>query len=109
LDDERETARGNWYWDGKVGYYPIVEYKAALRASRNRARGTIEPHSLLMNTAVYRDFILNKLLPSIACNCPIEMKRETNIIQQDNAPPHHGLNNDYQVFKDKCAELQIDC
>jgi hypothetical protein len=108
-DDERETARGNWYWDGKVGCWPIVNYRAALRNSRNRPRGTIEPHPLSMNGAVYKDFIINKVLPSIALNCPVEMKRRTIIIQQDNAPPHRALTNDSQVFKDKCAELRIDC
>jgi hypothetical protein len=37
------------------------------------------------------------------------MKQKRIYIQQDNAPPHRGITNECQVFKDKCAELQIDC
>jgi hypothetical protein len=46
LENKCERAGGNWYWDGKVGCYPIVEYRAAQRSSQNRPRGTVEPHPL---------------------------------------------------------------
>jgi hypothetical protein len=96
----------DWCWDGKVGQYPVVEYRPAVRNSVHRRAGTIEPHPVSMNTERYEYFIISKLLPDIALRCPYFMKRETIYIQHDNAPPHR-IN--LERFNAKCTELNIRC
>jgi hypothetical protein len=92
--------------DGKVGLYPIVETTLALRNSIHRKKGTEILKVMSMTAAVYRDFILNKLLPDIVQCCPPEMRRHKIFIQHDNAPPHK-INKD--LFNLRCAELGVDC
>ena len=75
-------------FDGLIGIWPVVEWRAARCASRNRAAGTMEPHNVIMTKEVYLDFMLSKLLPAIAEKCPDEMKARPIRIQQDNAKPH---------------------
>jgi hypothetical protein len=95
-----------WYWDGKVGCFPIVETAVTQRRSGNRPRGVEVLKPVSMTAEVYQRFILNNLLPAIAEKCPPEMKREAIFIQQDNATPHKV---DEELFREKCLELDIDC
>jgi hypothetical protein len=111
IDEEgKETLvdcsdNAGWYWDGKVGIFPVVEYTPAQRTSTNREKGKIEPHSLLMTAAVYEKFILEKLLLAISARCPYEMRSEKIYIQHDNAPPHKIPE---EKVKQKCQQLNID-
>jgi hypothetical protein len=80
--------RDDWYWDGKLGCYPIVDTRLTQRRSVNREAGVPEPYLVAMTAAVYEKFLLEKLLPDIAAKCPFHMRKEPIWIQHDNAPPH---------------------
>jgi hypothetical protein len=101
INGEDDSGSG-WYFNGKVGLYPIVETTFAIRNSVNRKKGTPVLKPISMTAAVYRDFILNKLLPDIVKNCPPEMRLFPILIQHDIAPPHK-INN--EVFNSHCLEL----
>jgi hypothetical protein len=61
----RWDTRANRYFDGKLGIWPFVEKVPAQRGSRNRPRGTLETKLISVTKAVYKQFILNKVLPAI--------------------------------------------
>jgi hypothetical protein len=102
----QEKGDKGWYFNGKIGLYPIVEQGYAKRSSYLRRAGEPVTISVSMKRDVYKDFIFNKLLPDIAVNCPFQMRRQTIYIQHDNAPPHK-LNE--EEVKERCRELGIDC
>jgi hypothetical protein len=103
VDDDNNSS---WYFEGKVGLYPVVEETLAKRNSVNRKKGTVVLQAVSMTKEVYVDFVLNKLLPDIVRNCPPDMRRFPIYIQHDNAPPHKI---DKEIFKLRCSELGIDC
>ena len=94
-------------FDGLIGIWPVVEWRAARRASRNRAAGTMEPHNVIMTKEVYLDFMLSKLLPAIAEKCPDEMKARPIRIQQDNAKPHCSFVQGNAKLYTKATELGL--
>ncbi|ETV89899.1 hypothetical protein H310_15260 [Aphanomyces invadans] len=71
-----DTERGT-YFDGKIGMWPIVEYRPAQRNSRNRSAGTIV--ATLVNVDATAKF-------------PISNKRI--VLQHDNATPRGGVTNE---------------
>lgn len=60
--NDDEQSYNSWQWDGKVGCYPLIEYRNEQRNSRNRPQGTPEPHAVSMTKDVYESFIIDKLL-----------------------------------------------
>jgi hypothetical protein len=101
-----EVNNDRWYFDDKVGLYPVVETTLAIRNSVNRKKGTEVLKSVSMSAEVYKDLILNKLLPDIARICPHEMRQFPILIQHDNAPPHKNNDGDFCA---RCSELGVDC
>ncbi|KAF0694849.1 Aste57867_14313 [Aphanomyces stellatus] len=73
---------GLW-WDGKIGTWPFVESVTAQRASVNRPAGTYETKPITVTKDVYREFIVDKVLPAIAAKWP-KIDR-TVLLQHDNA------------------------
>jgi hypothetical protein len=73
-------------FDGKIGMWPLVYEYAAKRNSRNRPKGAIELKTLTTSREVYREYLIDNVIPSIKRKWP--SKRETIYIQQDNARPH---------------------
>ncbi|ETV71917.1 hypothetical protein H257_12754 [Aphanomyces astaci] len=59
-DDERGTN-----FDGKIGMWPIVQYLPAVLNSRNRPTGTIMPTLVNVDTVVYSDYVITRVIPSI--------------------------------------------
>jgi hypothetical protein len=64
-DNGEDDSGSGWYFDGKVGLYPIVETTFAIRDLVNPKKGTPVLKPISMSTAFYKDFILNKILPDI--------------------------------------------
>ncbi|ETV75923.1 hypothetical protein H257_09884 [Aphanomyces astaci] len=52
-------------FDGKVGVWPFVESVPAVRNSRNRPTGTMATSLVNVNATVYRDYVINKVIPAI--------------------------------------------
>ena len=78
-------------WDGKIGIWPIGEYKAAQRGSVNRPAGTMEWHNKNICMDVYRQLLLEKVIPAIKSKWPrvdYNNPNYTIIIQQDGATTH---------------------
>ena len=78
---------GTW-WDGKIGIWPFTENVAAKRSSVNREKGTLETKPINVNIAVYKEFLLQKVLPAIRNVWPGGAPQYPIYIQQDNAPAH---------------------
>ena len=96
------VARPRWdphlkqYWDGKIGMWPFAVQRAAARSSRNRPKGTMEWKPLSVTKQVYRDYMINKVLPAIVEKWPVASRNSPILIQHDNAPSH--ISNDDPAF-----------
>ncbi|ETV97336.1 hypothetical protein H310_09675 [Aphanomyces invadans] len=80
------VARPRPGWDGKVGCWEIVERTTAARSSVNRPAGTVVLRCVNVTRDVYRDLLVNKVLPAIKEKWPTA--NELVYLQQDNARPH---------------------
>ncbi len=86
---------GAWF-NGKIGIWPFVIQVAAKRNSKNRPKGTLETKSMKVTKAVYRDFLINKIMPAIRDKWPLSFferdpyldRSRPIIIQQDNCRVH---------------------
>jgi hypothetical protein len=96
----------DWYFDGKVGLYPLVDFKQQKRTTTARQAGDMYPVNLSLNGEIYNNFVINHILPDIADNCPPEMLAKEIKIIHDNATPHSKIDED--EFRDKCIELGIN-
>jgi hypothetical protein len=58
-------------FDGKIGCFPLVTYENAVRRSQNRLRGkqVIKPITSIIGDVI-RDFMVNRVLPTIRAKCP---------------------------------------
>jgi len=83
---------GNCTFDGKIGIWPFVEKVQAQRSSVNRPRGTWETKPVNVTKDVYREMMLQKVVPAIREKWPVGDRHRgvTVRIQQDNAPSHMG-------------------
>ena len=81
----------NAYWDGKIGIWPIGDYKAAERTSTRRAAGTLVWKDETVTRDVYRRLLVEKVVPAIIEKWPRgEWNDRTRIIriQQDGPNTH---------------------
>ncbi|KAG6948017.1 hypothetical protein JG687_00015738 [Phytophthora cactorum] len=76
-------------FDGKVGLWPVVETKLAVRNSKNRPKGTPVTTPNEMTDDVYGRMLTQLVIPAIKRVWPGKDKKHL-IIQQDNDPPHQG-------------------
>ncbi|KAF0710796.1 hypothetical protein AaE_012376 [Aphanomyces astaci] len=76
------------FWDGKVGVWPFVQVSPALRGSKNRPKGTLVTVPQAVDSTVYFDAVLNKVVPAITAKFPGGVRRGNVFIQQGNASPH---------------------
>ena len=83
---------GNLQFDGKIGIWPFTIQVVAQRSSRNHPRGTIETKPLNVTREVYRDYMIQKVLPAIRAKWPDQRMKRVRI-QQDGAKTHIGQNN----------------
>jgi hypothetical protein len=82
------VARPRRNWDGKIGCWPIVEKRPAIKNSKNRPAGTMVTHPLNVGGKVYTDLLLTKVLPAIKEKWPRMYREKPIVIQDDNAPAH---------------------
>jgi hypothetical protein len=80
-------------FDGKIGCFPLVTFERAKRSSINRPAGTMEVKPITsIKRDVIREFMIQKVLPSIKAKWPREDVNKPIYIQQDNAPSHIEVN-----------------
>ena len=59
-----DTNKNAWF-DGKIGIWPIGKWEPAKRKSKKRAKGTPVWKNQLINRDVYREYLIQKLLPAV--------------------------------------------
>ncbi|KAF0715869.1 Aste57867_3131 [Aphanomyces stellatus] len=74
-------------WDGKIGMWPFVSVVPAQRKSKNRERGTPVTTPVTVTKKVYREYLLEHVIPTIKKVWP-GRRSHPIYIQQDNARPH---------------------
>lgn len=57
--------RNRVIFDGKIGLWPVIEARKAMRNSKNRAAGTDIIVPVELNAERYKTLIVSKLLPAI--------------------------------------------
>ncbi|XP_027076959.1 uncharacterized protein [Coffea arabica] len=97
----------NKQFNGKIGIWPFVFKEPAKRNSKNRTAGTLETKPILSITKdVIRSCLIEKLLPAIREKWPCSSSKMI-FIQQDNAKPHLGINDDEFVEAAKIDGFDI--
>ncbi|KAF0712560.1 hypothetical protein AaE_011989, partial [Aphanomyces astaci] len=81
------TKRTHWY--GKIGAWAFTSKCQALRNSKNRKRGDDVVEPTTVTREVYRDYLVNKVIPAIRSLWP-RQRSSVMWIQQDNARPHNN-------------------
>jgi hypothetical protein len=76
-----------WYFEGKVGLFPIVNYgRMSPRNSANAGNRSFT--TVNVNRQIFERFMIDSVLPAIVQFCPPEMLEERIYLQLDNASPH---------------------
>ena len=87
---------GELLFDGKIGIWPIVTYEMAQHASQNHSAGTIIAKPRSLSRSVYREVLLEHVLPAIKQKWPSHNK---NIILQQDGAKAHILENDAEFME----------
>jgi hypothetical protein len=96
----------NSFFDGKIGIWPIGEFRPAERASKNRPKGTMVWHNIPVTREVYLELLQNKVLPAIMDNFPGAANGRRIILQQDGAKSHIDEND--ISFADMAEQLGLN-
>ena len=100
------TSANSW-WDGKLGIRPIGDWEPVQWGSRNRPKGTLVWKNKTVTKVVYRDLLINKLIPAILDKWPRRDRMSRTIyIQQDGAKNH--IHEDDKEFNNTLMEEEID-
>lgn len=86
----------------KIGIFPFTEQPAAQRNSRNRAAETMETKCVEVSKQVYKQKLLDEVIPAMKACCPGGRGR-TIYAQQDNAPSHR-MNDDEDIVAAQTAD-----
>ena len=97
----------NSWWDGKLGIWPIGDWEPAQQGSKNRPKGTLVWKNKTVTKVVYRDLLINKLIPAILEKWPRRDRMSRTIyIQQDGAKNH--IHEDDEEFNNALMVQEID-
>ena len=82
--------RAKYNFDGKIGCYPVVEWRQAARDSKYRRKGTWEMHSVSMDAPMYQQMIRDLVAPAIVEKMDWISKRGLRTLRffDDNASSH---------------------
>jgi hypothetical protein len=76
-------------FDGKIGLWPLTETYVAQRCSVHRKKGSVCTRKVAtVGRSVYKQYIINEVIPAIKAKWPAKEQSRTILIQQDNATPH---------------------
>lgn len=76
-------------WDGKIGMWAFTEEYTAVRKSKYRAKGATCLRNIpVIDSAIYKEYLLNYLFPTIKATWPRKDRGQIILVQQDNAKPH---------------------
>ena len=97
----------NSWWDGKLGIWPIGDWEPAKWGSKNRPKGTLVWKNKMVTKDVYRDLLINQLIPAILEKWPRRDRMSRTIyIQQDGVKNH--IHEDDKEFNNALTKQDID-
>ncbi|KAH9145227.1 hypothetical protein AeRB84_010860 [Aphanomyces euteiches] len=82
------SSDGSLLWDGKLGTWTFVTMTPALYSSRRRPKGTLELKPVAVTRDVYREKLLQAVIPAIVQKWPTHTLGQTIVLQHDNALAH---------------------
>ena len=97
----------NSWWDGKLGIWPIGDWKPVKRGSNNRPKGTLVWKNKTVTKDVYRDRLINKLILAILDKWPRRDRMSRTIYTQQDGAKNH-LCEDDEEFNNALTEQEID-
>ena len=93
----------NSWWDGKLGIWPIGDWEPVKRGSKNRPKGTLVWKNKTVTKGVYRELLINQLIPAILEKWPRRDRMSRTIyIQQDGVKNH--IHEDDKEFNNALME-----
>ena len=82
-----DIHRKKWF-DGKLGIWPFTCVAPAKRNSKRRPKGTPETKPVNVTAAIYKEFMLEKVLPAIMKKWPPSYRKHPIWINEDNSRCH---------------------
>ena len=98
-----DTNKNTWF-DGKIGIWPIRKQEPAKRSSKKRAKGMPVWKNQCITRDVYREYLIQKLLPAIKWRWLTNNGRIR--LQQDGAKSH--ILEDNKEFKEAVDEIGLN-
>ena len=97
----------NSWWDGKLGIWPIGDWEPVKQGSKNRPKGMLVWKNKTVTKDVYRELLINQLIPAILEKWPRRDRMSRTIyIQQDGAKNHIREND--EEFNNALMEQDIN-
>ena len=97
----------NSWWDGKLGIWPIGDSEPVKQGSKNRPKEMLLWKNKMVTKDVYRELLINQLIPAILEKWPRRDRMSRTIyIQQDGAKNH--IHEDDEEFNNALMEQDID-
>ena len=94
----------NAWFDGKIGIWPIRKWEPAKRSSKKCTKGTPVWKNQSIMWDVYREYLIQKLLPAIKQKWPMNYRRIQ--LQQDGTKSH--ILDDDEEFKEVVDEIGLN-
>ena len=98
-----DTNKNAWF-DGKIGIWPIRKWELAKRSSKKCTKGMPVWKNQCITRDVYREYLIQKLLPAIKEGWPMNNGRIQ--LQQDGAKSH--ILEDNVEFKEAVDEIGLN-
>ena len=98
-----DTNKNAWF-DGKIGIWPIGKWEPVKRKSKKRAKGTPVWKNQLINRDVYREYLIQKVLPVVKEKWP---RNNTRIQLQQDGAKSHILEDDVE-FKEAVQQIGLN-
>ena len=97
----------NSWWDEKLGIWPIGDWEPAKQGSKNRPKGMLVWKNKTVTKDVYRELLINQLIPAILEKwLRRDRTSRTIYIQQDGVKNH--IHEDDEEFNSTLMEQDID-
>ena len=103
----RFNTSANSWWDGKLGIWPIGDWEPAKQGSKNRPKGTLVGKNKMVTKDIYKDLLINKLIPAILDKWPRRDRMSRTIYIQQDGVKNHVLEDDKE-FNNTLTEQEID-
>ena len=100
----RYDMNKNARFDGKIGIWPIGKWEPEKRSSKKHAKGTSVWKNQSITRDVYREYLIQKLLPAIKQKWSMNNRRIQ--LQQDGAKSH--ILDDDEEFKEAVDEIGLN-